>query len=65
MPKLTVEGVGTFEVPQGKRLVNALEDEAKVDQLHSCVAISLPGDRCETACCDAPRQAPEGVSREP
>lgn len=36
MPKLTVENVGTFEVPQGKRLVLALEDEAKVDQLHAC-----------------------------
>jgi ferredoxin len=36
MPKLTVEGVGTFEVPAGKRLVLALEDEAKVDQLHAC-----------------------------
>jgi ferredoxin len=28
--------VGDFEVPQGKRLVLALEDEAKVDQLHAC-----------------------------
>src|SRR5580658_301110 len=36
MPNLTVEGAGTFEVPQGKRLVLALEDEAKVDQLHAC-----------------------------
>ena len=36
MPKLTVENVGEFEVPQGKRLVLALEDEAKVDQLHAC-----------------------------
>jgi ferredoxin len=36
MPKLTVEGVGTFDVPQGKRLVLALEDEAKIDQLHAC-----------------------------
>jgi ferredoxin len=36
MPQLTVEGVGAFEVPQGKRLVLALEDEAKVDQLHAC-----------------------------
>ena len=36
MPKLTVDGVGSFDVPQGKRLVNALEDEAKVDQLHAC-----------------------------
>ena len=36
MPKLTVEGVGEFEVPANKRLVLALEDEAKVDQLHAC-----------------------------
>jgi ferredoxin len=36
MPKLTVEGVGEFDVPYGKRLVLALEDEAKIDQLHAC-----------------------------
>jgi ferredoxin len=36
MPKLTVDGVGTFDVPAGKRLVLALEDEARIDQLHSC-----------------------------
>lgn len=36
MPKLTVEGVGEFEVPAGKRLVLALVDEAGVDQLHAC-----------------------------
>jgi ferredoxin len=36
MPKLTVEGFGEFEVPGGKRLVLALEDEARVDQLHAC-----------------------------
>ena len=36
MPKLEVEAVGTFEVPAGKRLVNALTDEAKIDQLHAC-----------------------------
>lgn len=36
MPKLTVENVGEFDVPMGKRLVLALEDEAKVDQLHAC-----------------------------
>ncbi len=34
--KLTVEGVGAFEVPDNKRLVLALEDEAKIDQLHAC-----------------------------
>ena len=36
MPKLTVEGVGEFDVPAGKRLVLALEDEVRIDQLHSC-----------------------------
>ena len=36
MPKLTVDSVGSVDVPQGKRLVLALEDDAKVDQLHAC-----------------------------
>jgi len=36
MPKLTVEGIGEFEVPAGKRLVLALAEEAGVDQLHAC-----------------------------
>jgi ferredoxin len=36
MPRLSVEGKGDFEVPSGKRLVLALEDEAGVDQLHAC-----------------------------
>ena len=36
MPKLMVENVGEFEVPAGKRMVLALEDEAGIDQLHAC-----------------------------
>jgi len=36
MPTLTVDGVGAFEVPAGKRLVLALTDEAGIDQLHAC-----------------------------
>ena len=36
MPTLTVEGIGAFEIPAGKRLVTALTDEAGVDQLHAC-----------------------------
>jgi len=36
MPKLTVEGVGSFEVEAGKRLVLALEQDAQIDQLHAC-----------------------------
>ena len=36
MPKLIVEGVGEFQVPVGKRLVLALEQDAAIDQLHAC-----------------------------
>ena len=44
MPKLTVEGAGTFDVPPNKRLVNALEDDAEIDQLHACGGFA----RCTT-----------------
>ena len=44
MPRLTVEDVGTFDVPQDKRLVLALEDEAHVDQMHACGGLA----RCTT-----------------
>ena len=36
MPKLTVDGYGTFEVAENKRLVLAIEQDAKVDILHAC-----------------------------
>lgn len=36
MPKLTVEGFGTVDVDNGKRLVLAIEQDAKVDILHAC-----------------------------
>ncbi len=36
MPTLTVEGYGTFEVAENKRLVLAIEQDAKVDILHAC-----------------------------
>ncbi len=36
MPKLTVEGYGTFKVPDGKRLVLAIEEDARVDVMHAC-----------------------------
>jgi len=35
MPKLTIDG-NPVEVPAGKRLINALVDEGKTDQLHNC-----------------------------
>jgi ferredoxin len=36
MPKLTVEGFEPVEVEPGKRLVLAIEQDAKVDVLHAC-----------------------------
>ena len=36
MPKLTVEGYAPVEVESGKRLVLAIEQDAKVDVLHAC-----------------------------
>jgi ferredoxin len=36
MPTLTVEGFAPVDVPDGKRLVLALEQDAGVDQLHAC-----------------------------
>ena len=44
MPMLTVEGKGSFQVPAGKRLVNALVDECGSDQLHACGGVA----RCTT-----------------
>ena len=36
MPKLTIEGYTTVDVPDGKRLVVAIEQDAGVDVLHAC-----------------------------
>ena len=36
MPTLTVEGYSPVEVEAGKRLVLAIEEDAKVDVLHAC-----------------------------
>jgi ferredoxin len=36
VPKLTVEGFGTVDVADGKRLVLAIEQDARVDVLHAC-----------------------------
>ena len=36
MPKLTVEDFETVDVPDGKRLVRAIEEDAGVDILHAC-----------------------------
>jgi ferredoxin len=44
MPKLTVDGYGTFDVADGKRLVLAIEQDAHVDILHACGGFA----RCTT-----------------
>ncbi len=36
MPKITVEGFAPVEVEDGKRLVLAIEQDARVDILHAC-----------------------------
>jgi len=36
VPQLTVEGYGTVNVESGKRLVLAIEQDAKVDVMHAC-----------------------------
>lgn len=43
MPKLTIEGFGTFEIPHGRRLVNAIT-ECGVDIGHRCGGFA----RCTT-----------------
>ena len=40
MPRLTIEDVGTVDVPDGKRLVRAIED-AGVDILHRCGGFAM------------------------
>ncbi len=58
MTRLTVEGVGEFEVPEGKRLVLALTDEAGVDQLHACGGQS----RCTTCRVEIVEGEPEQMT---
>ena len=58
MPKLTVEDVGEFDVPEGKRLVLALVDEAGVDQLHACGGFA----RCTTCRVEFVSGEPESMT---
>ena len=44
MPNLTVDGYGTFEITNNKRLVLAVEQDATVDIMHACGGHS----RCTT-----------------
>lgn len=44
MPRLIVEASGSFDVSSDQRLVLALEETAKIDQLHACGGFA----RCTT-----------------
>jgi ferredoxin len=59
MPKLEVEGVGEFEVPEGKRLVMAIEEDAGVDILHRCGSYA----RCTTCRIEYLEGEPEKMTK--
>ena len=59
MPELEVEGVGTFEVPEGKRLVLAIEEDAGMDILHRCGSYA----RCPTCRIEYLEGEPEKMTK--
>jgi ferredoxin len=59
MPKLTVEGFDPVEVEPGKRLVNAIEQDAGVDILHACGGNA----RCTTCRIEFVSGEPERMTR--
>lgn len=59
MPKLEVEGAGTFDVPEGKRLVLAIEEDARVDILHRCGSYA----KCTTCRIEYLEGEPEKMTR--
>ena len=58
MPKLTVEGFEPVEVEAGKRLVLAIEQDARVDVLHACGGNA----RCTTCRVEFIAGAPETMT---
>ena len=58
MPKLTIENVGTFDISDGKRLILALIDDAKIDQLHACGGNA----RCTTCRVQFTKGEPETIT---
>ncbi len=59
MPKLEVEGVGTFDVQEGKRLVLAIEEDAGVDIMHRCGSYAV----CTTCQIEYLEGEPEKMTR--
>ena len=59
MPKVEVEGAGTFDVEEGRRLVLAIEEEAGVDILHRCGGYA----RCTTCRVEYVNGGPERMTK--
>ena len=59
MPKVDVEGVGVFDVEEGRRLVLAIEEDAGVDILHRCGGHA----RCTTCRVEYLEGEPEKMTR--
>ena len=59
MPELEVEGVGTFDVDEDKRLVLAIKEEAGVDIMHSCEGYA----RCSTCRVEVLEGDPEDMTQ--
>ena len=58
MPKITVEGYGSFDVTKGKRLVRAIEENG-VDILHRCCGFA----RCTTCRVEFREGEPQRMTR--
>lgn len=59
MPKLEIEGVGTFDVEEEKRLVLAIEEDAGVDIMHQCGSYA----HCATCRVDFLEGEPEDMTQ--
>ena len=59
MPELEVEGAGTFDVEEDKRLVLAIEEDAGVDIMHSCEGYA----RCSTCRVEVLEGDPEDMTQ--
>jgi ferredoxin len=59
MPRLAVEGVGVFDVEEGKRLVLAIEEDAGVDIMHACGSYA----RCTTCRVEFLEGEPEAMTQ--
>ena len=58
MPELEVEGAGTFDVDEDRRLVLAIKDDAGVNIMHSCEGYA----RCSTCRVEVLEGDPEDMT---